>query len=206
MDSNLLKTVEGIRTVIIFYSLLFILSTISIIFGFFIMENLFFIYFIVMILYLVSLLGIYIGITSIHEGKKAFCLAHERSTIQAKKFVKWGIIIYFFVYFFFGPIFILNSFNRALFQTLVMAPFWLALVYLIKDITSNEIKNLLWIAFFSRAVLYFFVNILPFLFSFFLIFVSPVVFSLISFIAIIPSLIFIYCYYSTYKLIKISTI
>ena len=155
-----------------------------------------------MILAIVSLIGIYIGISKIHEGKKAFYLAHGRSTNQAKKFVKWGLIIYIFVNFSFSPLFSLNTFSRAIVQTIVMAPFWLALVYLIKEIASNKIKNLLWIAFFSRAVLYFFVNILPFLLSYYLIFVSPVIFSLISIIAIIPSLIFIYCYYKTYSLIK----
>jgi hypothetical protein len=206
MDSNLLKTIEGIKTVIIFYSLLFILSTIGIFFGYFIMEYLFIFYFIIMIVVIVSLIGIYSGISRIHAGKKAFYLAHERSTNQAKKFVKWGLIIYIFVGFFFGSLFVFNAFSRAIVQTLIMAPFWLALVYLIKEIASDKIKNLLWIAFFSRAVLFLFVNILPFLFVYYSVFVSPVIFSLISIIAIIPSLMFIYCYYKTYKLIKISTI
>lgn len=206
MDSNLLKTIEGIKTVIIFYSLLFILSTIGIFFGYFIMEYLFIFYFIITILVIVSLIGIYSGISRIHAGKKAFYLAHERSTNQAKKFVKWGLIIYIFVGFFFGSLFVFNAFSRAIVQTLIMAPFWLALVYLIKEIASDKIKNLLWIAFFSRAVLFLFVNILPFLFVYYSVFVSPVIFSLISIIAIIPSLMFIYCYYKTYKLIKISTI
>ena len=206
MDSNLLKTIEGIKTVIIFYSLLFILSTIGIFFGYFIMKYLFIFYFIITILVIVSLIGIYSGISRIHAGKKAFYLAHERSTNQAKKFVKWGLIIYIFVGFFFGSLFVFNAFSRAIVQTLIMAPFWLALVYLIKEIASDKIKNLLWIAFFSRAVLFLFVNILPFLFVYYSVFVSPVIFSLISIIAIIPSLMFIYCYYKTYKLIKISTI
>ena len=206
MDSNLLKTIEGIKTVIIFYSLLFILSNIGIFFGYFIMEYLFIFYFIITILVIVSLIGIYSGISRIHAGKKAFYLAHERSTNQAKKFVKWGLIIYIFVGFFFGSLFVFNAFSRAIVQTLIMAPFWLALVYLIKEIASDKIKNLLWIAFFSRAVLFLFVNILPFLFVYYSVFVSPVIFSLISIIATIPSLMFIYCYYKTYKLIKISTI
>jgi hypothetical protein len=154
------------------------------------------------ILLLLSLLGIYIGITKIHQGNKDFGLNHEISTNTARKLIKWGIIIYFIVSFFLAFLILRYLFINALMGTIIMVPFWLSLVYLIKEITTKGIKKLLWIAFFSRAILYFFAVVSPLIFSYFFVYDSPIFLSLISIISIVPSLVFIYCYYITYNLIK----
>ena len=158
---------------------------------------------------LISLAVIYYGIHFIYKGNKEFTEEHERNTLIARKLVTFGIFSYLFSIFFISP-FLIGIFANEyfiilnIFQSLLLIPFWLALVYLIKEIVSDTIKTLLWFAFFSRLVLYIIsknsykigesLNIvsqtnLNFVF-------------LVYFIAIIPSFIFIYCYYSTYVRIK----
>ena len=91
-----LKTLEGLKQIIIFYTMMFITSTIVIII--FSMDETYqfsFILFPVAIVSLLSLLGIYFSIRKIYKGNKGFGAAHEKSTLTARKLISWGIVIYF---------------------------------------------------------------------------------------------------------------
>ena len=135
--------------------------------------------------------------------KKEFGFNHEKSTIFAKKLIIWWIVIYIIFSFFFSPylsrIFLINELVR----TLIYVLFWLALVYLIKDLTTDKIRQLIWIAFFSSIIFNLISNVsIQILAEFYDNIVIPYVI-LILIAAIIPPLLFIYCYYKTYELLKI---
>jgi hypothetical protein len=196
-------TLKGLKHVIIFYSIMFLNSAIMI----FISSiedpmNLLFIISVGLIIGLLSLLGIYISIGKIYASNKGFGINHENSTKKAQKFITWGLILYFVAGFFIIPYFRDIIIIDVLLQTIILVPFWLALVYLILEISEDRIKNLLWIALISRGILFFFSNYYSSSYRF----TTEEIFTgysfLIPFISIIPSFIFIYCFYSTYNRIK----
>jgi hypothetical protein len=201
-EQNKSLTLKGLKHVIIFYSIMFVTSAVII----FISSiedpmNLLFIISIGSIIILLSLLGIYISIGKIYAGNKGFGKEHENSTQKAQKFITWGLIIFFVSGFFIIPYFRNITILYILLNTIIYIPFWLALVYLIKEISEDRIKNLLWIALISRAALFFFSNYYSSSYKFNTEEISGYSF-LIPFISIIPSFIFIYCFYSTYNRIK----
>ena len=196
-------TLKGLKQVIIFYSIMFLTSTIIILISS--IEdpmNLLFIVSIGSIIVLLSLLGIYISIGKIYAGNKGFGIDHVNSTQKAQKFITWGLIIYFVAGFFIIPYFRDIIIVNTLLSTIILVPFWLALIFLIIEISEERIKKLLWIALISRGILFFFSNYYS---SSYRISTEEIFTGysyLIPFISIIPSFIFIYCFYSTYNRIK----
>lgn len=196
-------TLKGLKQVIIFYSIMFLTSAIIILISS--IENpmnLLFIASIGSIIALLSLLGIYISIGKIYAGNKGFGIKHVNSTQKAQKFITWGLILYFVAGFFIIPYFREIIIIYVLLLTIILVPFWLALIYLIIEISEERIKKLLWIALISRGILFFFSNYYSSSYRF----TTDEIFIgysfLIPFISIIPSFIFIYCFYSTYNRIK----
>ena len=194
-------TLSGLKIVVIFYFIMFSTSAIIVLIPlFYDFSTIYYATLLVgILLTLFSLLGIFIGINKIHEGNVVFDNKHINSTYKARKFVIFGIIILFTVVFFILPF--LTSFPPAyaFCRTLAMVPFWLALVFLIKEITSKSIVNLLWMAFSARFVMYFISGLIS---RSDLYITSVEFFVLINLIAILPSFVFIYCFYVTYNRIK----
>lgn len=203
-------TVKGLKIVTIAYSILFLSSfliLLSSITG--IRFEIIYIEVIASFTSLISLAIIYFGIQFIYKGNKEFTKEHEKNTNFARKLVFYGIIIYILGLFFLETTGIGVFLDEAvimidIIQTLLFVPFWLALVYLIKEITDYKIVKLLWFAFFTRIILHIVSN------NSYKIGVALNVASqnnllfvfIMSFIAMIPSLIFIYCYYSTYQKLR----
>jgi len=199
-------TIKGLKTILIFYILMTIVTVIINLIQY--SDDYKLISFILAIFVLVSLLMIYLGIKDIHKGKKEYGPEHEKSTIFSKKLVFWGIILYFIGFIFIIPSTAFIPVLYSILITLVLVPFWLALVYIIKDISSNKIRKLLWFAFFSRVILsffsnYFFISIYMTIrkdFSFLNYDYSYLI--LLRLVVIIPSLIIIFCYYDVYTKLK----
>lgn len=209
VNKNKSQTLNGLKQVIIFYTIMFLTSATYAVYIFIYslggsldLGLILFPSLIITLIILLSLLGIYWGIGKIHKGNKDFGTAHEKSTLRAKELITWGIILYFVAGFFIYPFFTEIIIISVLIRTLIFVPFWLALIYSIKEISTSRINNLLWIAIFSRAILYFISNYYSRFYSLNLGENYTEYSILIPLIAIVPSSIFIYCYYSTYKKIK----
>jgi hypothetical protein len=197
--TNKSYTLKGLKMVTIFYFIMFISSIFLIIGQYY--YDMWEIAATAALLILISLLMIYLGIRDIKKGNKEFGEKHEKSTQKASNFIFWGIIAILIGTFFIRPFSVYSPIFYAILTAALYIPFWLALVYLIKEISSDMVKKLLWIAFFSRFILVAFIN-----------FYSetyvdkheeiPILFAIFQLISIIPSLIFIYCYYDTYNKIR----
>ena len=213
MDGHNL-TLKGLKFIIIGYTLLFVSSGLALALsvGYISPEISRFVLFLGIII-LVSLAIIYYGIKNIYKGNKEFSEEHEKNTLIAKKLVTFGIIFYiislFVVSILIFPLIRSDfSFIINIYQILLFIPFWLALVFLIKGISNDTIVKLLWFAFFSRLIL-FLISRVSYEIGESLNIVSDTDYSfvyIVAIIAMIPSLIFIYCYHSTYIDIKISEI
>lgn len=196
-------TLKGLRTVTIFYTVMFLTSALILISqGFFDSYVSSILTFIGAILVLFSLLLIYFGINDIHRGSTEFNPEHEKNVLVARKLIFWGIILVFISGFILIPFSRHYEIINAVIRTIFYVPFLLALVYLIKEIATKHITNLLWTAFFSRIILYFISNLtsLVTLTDTKSILTDYSVF--IHIVAILPSIIFIYCYYGTYVRVR----
>jgi len=199
-------TLKGLRTVIIFYLVMFLTSVFLIVGVTYFSTNDISLYpFIGVIVILFSLLMIYFGVQDVYKGKTEFSPEHQKSVLFAKKLIFWGIIIFFacsYLALIFRVSILLGSdFIYAFIQTIGFLPFWLALVYLIKEITPKRIVNLLWFAFVSRIILDFLSRLSNHLFVLGKDVIVEYYFP-VNIIALIPSFVFIYCYYFTYNKLK----
>jgi hypothetical protein len=153
----------------------------------------------VIFLIFITLIGIYLGIRNVYTGKKEFSYNHEKSINFAKKLIKWGVIIYVIYTLFIEPSIRSAFFDIPFIDTFIMIPFWLALVYIIKELTYDKIRKLLWIAFYSRFLIFLLASITGWIFFSNL---NIGYLSLFWIIGFIPTLLYVYCYYTTYKILK----
>jgi hypothetical protein len=156
------------------------------------------------ILAIISVLIVSYGIYLIIKGRKEFNPNHEKNVIIAKKLILFWILFYVFAVFFILPTIlpIVSTFTvgKPIVDVIMGIPLWLALIYLIKELAEPNIKKLLWLTFFVDIIvnpITGYVDVIAkneaSLFNLYL---------LTTLIAIIPTLMFVFCYYKTYIKLK----
>ena len=206
MTENVSFTLKGLRIVIFFYLLSIIMTVTNSIFNYSFKNPTG--AFITGIIGLLTLIIIAYGIRLVLKEKKDFGPSHEKSTTKAGKFILVGILFFLFLSFFVIPFVALSvadylsdfgiSIMVAAGYTVIMVPFWLAMVYLIKELAEENIRKLLWFAFYFHIIIFFITRCIVFE-SFG---ISPNLYVLVQLFSIIPSLLVAFCYYKTYLRIK----
>jgi hypothetical protein len=207
MSENTSFTLKGIRFVFISYLLAFIIGIINVTTQFlhiayelpsYIVASFSAVYMVLAFLFLC--LMIY-GILLILKGKKEFDANHERSAIIAKNLLIFGIV-FFFIIVLMAPYFSDMSLPPIFVYVIGFIPFWLAYVYLIKELAEKNIRILLWLSFFLIII----ANLVSgwmFIVSWEQdILVQSDLDVLAQLILVIPGLLFLFCYYKTYMKIK----
>lgn len=152
------------------------------------------------ILAVISVLIVLYGIYLIIKGRKEFNPNHEKNVIIAKKLILFWILFYVFVVFFILPSVSTFVVGKSIVNVITGIPLWLALIYLIKELAEPNIKKLLWLTFFVDIIVNPITGYVDVIAkneaSFFNLHI------LATLIAIIPTLMFVFCYYKTYIKLK----
>jgi hypothetical protein len=195
-------TLKGLKIVIIFYILMVLVNTIMFFSYVVFDESTYVLYSMIGVLVIIlSLGGIYTGIQSIRSDIKNFSPAHKKNVLFAKKLIYLGVALLLILNFL-GFLFTNIETIYASIRTIIFLPFWLSLIFLIKEISTKKIINLFWIAISLRFVLFYLSNYTNLLVTRNFESILVEYYIPINLIAIIPSIIFIYCYYLTYMKIK----
>ncbi|MDH7517422.1 MAG: hypothetical protein QHH19_03660, partial [Candidatus Thermoplasmatota archaeon] len=149
----------------------------------------------------VLVLVVFYGIYLVIKGRKEFSQSHGKNVIFAKWLIIFGIIFFVVAGIFIIPIFSNQIVILSIVTAIMGVPFWLALIYLIKELAEKNIKKLLSLTFFiyiitipiTRYVNFIDVTNEASLFNLYL---------LATLIGFIPSLILVFCYYKTYIKLK----
>ena len=205
MNEYRYTTIKGLRYIVLG-------GSISVVVGF--INSIFFnpnmpfqfpqIYFIFMIVGIILVIILLSGVYFIFKGKKEFTVSHEESVSFAGKLILYIIIFYVVVTFFASWIFYFAfganiKILYDILRTVIQISIYLIPVYLIKELAEEHIKKLLWIGFYSMIIIGIFSIIIR---------ITGETLStselegLIMIISVIPNVIYLYCYYHTYKLLK----
>jgi len=153
---------------------------------------------------LIFLILAYYGISTVKKEKNLFGSNHKKSVELSQKLIFYGIIIYFF------SGFVISAFLRipivyGFLRAIVLIPFSLAIVYLIKELADDIIQKLLWFYFISSLSINILINTVPYYIT-----QSPDIYQLFELgyypllllISTLPMILVIFSYWKTYKKIN----
>jgi len=208
MKENNSLTIKGIRLVAVLLLLGVIMGNINFVLSKLLSSESQFksIITVVGVLAVISVLIVLYGIYLIVKGRTEFSPSHEKNVIIAKKLILSWIILFVLTGFFILPFSSAFPVIKTITDIILVIPFGLVFVYLIKELTEKNIKKLLWLTFFIYIITNSITSYANFIDAkneaglFYLYLISTL-------IGFIPSLILVFCYYKTYiKLKKASTL